>query len=158
MNVIEVRVEDLVPYENNPRKNGNVEQVENSIREFGFLVPLVIDKENIIVCGHSRYLAAKSLGLKTVPAVRADDLTEKQIEAFRLVENKTAELAGWDFEKLDEELADLKDIDMKQFGFNPVAAFEDIDFDSFGGSSGGGGEQHKEYRCPCCGQWFEVKS
>lgn len=148
MMVQNVPVEELVPYELNPRKNNNVDEVAASIRAFGFRVPLVVRfSDKVIVCGHSRYYAAKSLGLKNVPCINADDMTDEQIEAFRLVENKTGELAGWDFEKLDEELAELKNMDMTQFGFNPAKEFEHIGFDS-------GEAQHREYKCPCCGEWF----
>lgn len=119
MKVQELKVDDLIPYENNPRKNdAAVDPVANSIKEFGFRVPIIIDKENVIVAGHTRYKAALKLGLKKVPCVVADDLAEEQINAFRLADNKTAELAGWDFDMLACELADIANIDMNQFGFN----------------------------------------
>ena len=110
---------DLKPYEKNPRKNDKaVEPVANSIRDFGFKVPLVIDKDNIIVCGHTRYKAAQKLGMKEVPCIKADDLTPEQIKAFRLADNKVAEIAEWDFSFLDEELAGIGDaFDMESFGF-----------------------------------------
>lgn len=118
MNVIEIPVEELKEYENNPRKNEQaVDGVAESIKEFGFKQPIVIDKANVIVCGHTRLKAAKKLGYATVPCVIADDLNEEQIKAFRLADNKTAELAGWDFDILDEELEDIGDIDMSVFGF-----------------------------------------
>ena len=85
MNLIDVDINKLIPYAKNPRKNDEaVEPVANSIREFGFKVPLVIDKENNVVCGHTRLKAAKKLGMKTVPCIIADDLTEEQIKGFRL--------------------------------------------------------------------------
>lgn len=85
MNIIDLKLKDLKPYENNPRRNDNaVEYVENSIKQFGFKVPLVIDKDNVIVCGHTRYKAAKKLKIESVPCVIADDLTEEQVKAFRL--------------------------------------------------------------------------
>lgn len=119
MQVVEKKLADIKPYEKNPRKNDRaVEQVANSIREFGFKVPIVIDKDNIIVCGHTRYKAAKKLGLKAVPCVVADDLTEEQIKAYRLADNKVSELAEWDADLLDEELSGIFDIDMSDFGFN----------------------------------------
>lgn len=119
MNLIDVDINKLIPYANNPRKNDEaVDPVANSIREFGFKVPLVIDKENNVVCGHTRLKAAKKLGLKTVPCIIADDLTEEQIAAFRLADNKVGELAEWNFELLDEELDGIFDIDMEQFGFD----------------------------------------
>lgn len=121
MEIINKRVEDLIPYENNPRKNDDaVEYVANSIREFGFKVPIVIDKENVIVAGHTRLMAAEELGLTEVPCVVADDLTDEQVKAFRLADNKTAEKAGWDKSKLDIELGNILDIDMKEFGFESL--------------------------------------
>ena len=109
-------VDDIIPYENNPRHNDNaVEYVANSIKEFGFKVPIIIDKENVIVTGHTRLKAAEKLGLKEVPCIMAEDLSEEQIKAFRIADNKVSEYSTWDLGKLDLELADL-DIDMSQFG------------------------------------------
>lgn len=119
MQIIEKNINDLKPYEKNPRKNDNaVEQVANSIKEFGFNVPIVLDKNNVIVCGHTRYKASKMLGLETVPCVVADDLTDEQIKAYRLADNKVSELAEWDIDLLGEELGDIFDIDMSDFGFD----------------------------------------
>lgn len=119
MDVIEKKLKDIKPYEKNPRKNDSaVDAVANSIKEFGFRVPVVIDKDNVIVCGHTRYKAAKKLGLDKVPCVVADDLTEEQIKAYRLADNKVSELAEWDFDLLGEELDDVFDIDMSEFGFD----------------------------------------
>lgn len=111
-------VGSLKPYEKNAKKHPaeQVEHIANSIREFGFRQPLVIDKDNVLVIGHGRLLAAKKLGLDTVPCVRADDLTEEQIKALRLADNKTNE-SEWDFNLLGGELDDIFDIDMEQFGF-----------------------------------------
>lgn len=112
-----IPITELKPYPNNPRKNDHaVDAVAASIREFGFKVPLVIDKDGVIVAGHTRYKAAQKLGLKELPCIVADDLTDDQIKAFRLADNKTAELAEWDFELLDLELDDIE-LDMSQFGF-----------------------------------------
>lgn len=118
MNVIELKLNLIKPYEKNPRNNKPaIDAVANSIKEFGFKVPIVIDKDNVIVCGHTRYAAAKKLGLEKVPCIKADDLSDKQIKAFRLADNKTAELAEWDLTLLDEEISELADFDMEQFGF-----------------------------------------
>lgn len=118
MKIEEISINDVIPYENNPRKNdGAVEAVANSIREFGFRVPIIIDRENVIIAGHTRLKAAEQLGLEKVPVVRADDLTEEQVRAFRLADNKVGEIAGWDFDLLAEELADISEIDMTDFGF-----------------------------------------
>lgn len=115
-------INELKPYPNNPRKNEHaIEPVANSIREFGFKQPIVVDKNNTIIAGHTRLLAAKELGLTEVPVIVADDLTPEQVKAYRLADNKTGELAGWDFEQLDLELEelDLPEIDMAIFGFDP---------------------------------------
>ena len=118
MQVVEKKITQIKPYEKNPRKNDNaVDAVANSISQFGFKVPVVIDKDGVIVCGHTRYKAAKKLGLDVVPCVVADDLTEEQIKAYRLADNKVSELAEWDFDLLCEELDDVFDIDMSDFGF-----------------------------------------
>lgn len=119
MEVIDKKIAELIPYAKNPRKNDQaVNAVAASIKEFGFKVPIVIDSAGVIVAGHTRLKAALLLGLETVPCVVADDLTEDQIKAFRLADNKTAELAEWDLVLLDEEIAELTDIDMSQFGFD----------------------------------------
>lgn len=119
MQIIEMRTGDLIPYENNPRKNDNaVEAVAASIREFGFKVPIIVDRENVIVAGHTRLKAAELLGLETVPVIRADDLTEEQVNAFRLADNKTGEIAQWDFARLEEELLLIGEIDMGEFWFD----------------------------------------
>jgi len=92
MEIITKNIDDLIPYKNNPRNNkDSIDLVANSIKEFGFKVPIIIDKNNIIVTGHTRLLAAKKLGLKTVPCISADDLTDVQIKAFRLADNKVSE-------------------------------------------------------------------
>jgi site-specific DNA-methyltransferase (adenine-specific) len=88
-----------------------VQYVANSIKEFGFRVPIVIDSDNTIVCGHTRWKASKLLNMETVPCVVADDLTEEQIKAFRIADNKVSEMAGWDFPMLDAELAEIEMLD-----------------------------------------------
>lgn len=128
----EIKTTDLKPYENNPRINDNaIEAVANSIREFGFNVPIVIDKNNVIVAGHTRWKAANMLGLEKVPCIIADDLTEEQIKAFRLADNKVGELATWDFDKLCGELDALIqfNIDMLQFGFDELQLDDEPKFD-----------------------------
>ena len=134
MQVIELSLSDIKPYENNPRKNDeSAKYVAESIKQFGFKVPIVIDKNNVIVCGHTRYKAAKKLKLKTVPCIMADDLTEEQIKASRLADNKTGEFAEWDLESLNLELEDLNftDIDMSDFGFDLDFENENIEDNNF---------------------------
>lgn len=118
MEIKMVRLSEIVPYKNNPRKNAAaVEPVKQSIKEFGFKVPMILDRDNVIVTGHTRFKAAQELGMKEVPVIYADDLTEAQIRAFRLADNKTNEFAEWDENLLRLELDDLSDIDMSLFGF-----------------------------------------
>ena len=121
MKIVEKKISDLTEYKNNPRNNdGAVQAVANSIKEFGFKVPVVVDKNDVIVCGHTRIKAARLLGMESVPCVVADDLTPEQIKAFRLADNKTAELASWDAGLLSVELEGIGGIDMQEFGFAPV--------------------------------------
>ena len=116
MQIVEKKVTELKAYEKNPRKNDNaVGPVAESIKEFGFKVPIIVDKDNVIVAGHTRLRAAKKLGMKTVPCIVADDLTPDQIKAFRVADNSTAQIAEWDLSLLNDELMDL-DFDMSLFG------------------------------------------
>lgn len=119
MEVINRSIDSITPYEKNPRKNDEaVKYVAESIKQFGFKVPIVIDSDGIIVAGHTRYKAAKKLKLEEVPCIVADDLTEEQVKAFRLADNKVAEKSEWDFDLLGEELDDILNIDMEAFGFD----------------------------------------
>lgn len=161
--IIYKKITDIKPYEKNPRKNDDaVEAVSNSIKEFGFKVPIVIDKNGIIVAGHTRYKASKKLGIDTIPCIVADDLTDEQIKAFRLSDNKVSEAAEWDFNLLSLELKDLKehDFDLGLTGFNIdeidslLSTNEDIEDNDYE-------EQDlKEnstqlHKCPECGCEFE---
>lgn len=129
--IVYIKVKDLEPYENNPRFNDMaVEAVANSIKEFGFLQPVVVNEYNVLLAGHTRTKAAEKLGMELVPAIIANDLTEAQEKAFRLADNKTAEIAEWDFEALERELHDIEDIDMALFGFEELdRALEEIEED-----------------------------
>lgn len=128
MKIVDVKIDDVKPYENNPRKNDNaVSSVAESIRQFGFLQPLVLDPDNTIVVGHTRYKAARELGLETVPAVYADDLSESQIKAYRLLDNRLNEIAVWDIPSLRVELDDLPDFDFSDFGISFDLNDQDID-------------------------------
>ena len=119
--IIAKPIDSIKPYENNPRNNEDaVKFVDNSIKEFGFKNPIIIDKDNVVVAGHTRLKAAKQLGMKEVPCIMADDLTPEQVKAFRLADNKTAELADWDYELLDSELADITQLNMSDFGFEEI--------------------------------------
>ena len=125
MNIVNLKVEELIPYINNPRNNTEaVDKVAASIKEFGFKVPIVIDKDNIVVTGHTRLLASKKLGLQEVPCVIADDLSPAQIKAFRIADNKVSEYAEWDEDMLKVELEELEEMD---FDLDSVS----IDFSDF---------------------------
>ena len=136
-------LDSIYYYENNPRRNEKaVKSVRNSIKEFGFLNPIILDKDNVIICGHTRFLAAQQLGIENVPTIIADDLTEEQVTAFRLADNKVAEIAVWDKDKLHQELMELKDIfNMADFGFKSEK--ENIEK-----------ELRKTHKCQKCGyEW-----
>mgnify|MGYP001035536442 CR=1 FL=1 len=121
MKIKDISISCIHEYDNNPRNNEKaVDAVAESINQFGFKVPIVIDKDCVIVAGHTRVKAAKQIGMTSVPCVIADDLTEEQLKAYRLADNKTAELAEWDFEKLHEELKALNAFDMDIFGFDTL--------------------------------------
>lgn len=155
MKIIDKAVSELKAYENNPRNNERaVEKVAASIRDFGFKVPVIIDRDGVIVCGHTRVKAAEWLGLETVPCIVADDLTPEQIKAFRLADNKTGDFSEWDFSKLDAELQELAEIafDMTDYGFDEIKtekeavspeAFAEYDDDI-----------ETKHKCPKCGyEW-----
>ena len=127
MEIINKKLSELKQYENNPRNNdAAVDGVAASIKEFGFKVPIIIDNNNMIVCGHTRYKAAKKLKLDTVPCIIADDLTEAQIKAFRLADNKVSEKATWNEDLKFLELSEIEPlgIDMLQFGFEDLELSE----------------------------------
>ena len=152
MQIIEMRLSDIRPYENNPRHNDEAVQfVANSIYEFGFKVPMVVDKDGTIVTGHTRYKAAKLLGYDTVPVIMADDLTPEQIKAFRIADNKVGEIATWDMEALETELEDLEGIEWDMTGFGFVHT--DIDWDDVPEltEESYDAPQHDMIRCPACG-------
>lgn len=126
--ICEVAIKDLRPYDKNAKVHSDeqVDMICNSIEEFGFISPCLIDKDNRIIAGHGRVMAAKKLGLKKVPCVYIEGLTEEQYKAYILVDNKLTELGGWDFDLLNSELDDI-DLDMSQFGFDIETDNEAVD-------------------------------
>ena len=166
MKTKEMNINDLIPYENNPRNNeGAVEYVANSIRQFGFKVPIVVDKDNVIVAGHTRWLAAQALEMDKVPVVVADDLTPEQIKAFRLADNKVAEKASWDFTKLADEIKGIDtDINLNELGFGEFeldtllngADFNEEELDNLFVDAPEKESKPKTIKCPHCGKEFEV--
>lgn len=154
MNIVYMDINELKEYENNPRDNeAAVPYVKNSIKEFGFKVPIVVDTDNVIIAGHTRLAAAKELGLKEVPCIVANDLTEEQVKAFRLVDNKTHEASKWDIEKLAEEIDSIMGIEMEDFGFADITA-PAINLDD--GETDKGEHEARKVCCPKCGFEFQA--
>ena len=156
MQVREYDINSIKPFPDNPRRIENgIEKVAESIRQFGFRNPIILDKDGYIIAGHVRYEAAKQLGFKSLPGICADDLTEKQIELFRIVDNKTGEIAGWDYLELEKELQEIRDIDMSAFGFEEMET-ELKDLWTETKEEEEKEQKEKEIRCPCCGEWFRL--
>lgn len=127
LKIVYRKPEELLEYDNNPRNNEEaVGKVAESIRQFGFKVPILIDQNNIIIAGHTRKLAAEELGLTQIPCICVEDLSEQQVKAFRLADNKVAEFSSWDPDKLADKLAEIMDIDMTVFDF-PDMALDELD-------------------------------
>ena len=144
LEIVYKSLDDLNPYARNPRDNEEaVPDVKKSLRRYGWRVPIVVDKNDVIVAGHTRYIAARELGMKEAPCVVADDLSPKLIREFRLVDNKTAEKAKWNAELLREELLQLDTDTMTDFGFEEVILEEDEDPDD-----GSAGSEADSYTAP----------
>ena len=147
MKVVMLPIKAIVPYDNNPRKNEKaVDAVANSIREYGFKKPILVDEDYVIIAGHTRRLAAIKLGLEEVPCVILTDLDETKKKAFRLADNRTAEIAVWDEDLLKAEMQKAVDVDFSDFGFEldmSVAMQEDVGV--------------KTHKCPKCGCEFTAK-
>lgn len=169
MKIEYLKLEDITPYEHNPRLNDDaVEMVERSIAEFGFNVPILLDKDHVIIAGHTRYKAAQAQNIKTVPCIILDDLDEDKVRQYRIVDNKTQELGIWDYEKLIEELEDITELDMSIFDFGELLKADEEEFDddddrvtsnldqSFEIDLDDFGDEAFEYECPYCGfMWNE---
>ena len=156
MEIIYKSTKEIKPYENNPRNNNEaVEKVAVSITDYGFRVPIIIDSNNVIVAGHTRYKAALKIGCESVPCIVIDDLTQEQIRAYRLVDNKTAEYSSWDFEMLEKELKSL-DIDISEFEFPDLGETLDISDDDFYTDETVKNVKVKSIKCPHCGETFEL--
>ena len=147
-------VDSLIPYEDNPRKNEKaVRPVADSILKYGFRVPIVIGPDDVVITGHTRLKAAKLLNIKEIPVIVASDLTDEQITAFRLADNKTGELAKWDFDRLERELEELDGDDFisRLFGIGQETVQKDksmeLDLADFE-------DEGFEYECPECGFRF----
>lgn len=140
MEIKNVDINSIFEYEKNPRKNDKaVDKVAQSIKEFGFKVPIVVDKNNVIITGHTRLKASKKLGLKEVPVLVANDLNEKQVQAYRIADNKTNELSDWDFELLEQELKEIEGM---------FTGFDELEIDKLFGSDGSVVEDDYEVKPP----------
>ena len=134
--IIYLKPSELKPYGNNPRKNEKaIDMVAKSIEDFGFKNPIIVDSHMVIIAGHTRLEAAKQLRMSEVPVIVAEDLTEDQANALRLVDNRTNEIAEWDFEKLKEELENI-DMNMDDFKFDfdelIIEDKQEVEDDDFG--------------------------
>lgn len=169
MNIVDINPEELVFYENNPRDNDEaVPIIANSIERFGFKVPVMIDSNKVIICGHTRVKAALNLGLETVPCIIEDEMSEEDIRAFRIVENKTHELSFWDSSLLRQEMDALDEIEWGDFGFDEAQELSDEEMQQFFADSGSAkttspkptdsvavdSSESEMVQCPHCGEWF----
>lgn len=162
LKIIDVDIYDIKPYENNPRNNEEaVDYVAKSIENFGFKVPIIINCQNVIIAGHTRYKAALKLNMSTVPCIVASDLTEEQEKAFRIADNKVAECSTWNDDLLREELKFLDELDMSSLGFedweleqllNPLSS---DDIEDFFVQKEQKEKEPKKITCPLCGGEFE---
>lgn len=148
-------ISELQAYDNNPRLNDRaVDPVAKSIEEFGFKVPILLDKDNVIIAGHTRLRAAKKLGMTEVPCIMCDDLNPEQVKAFRLVDNKVAEFADWDLAKLQMELGDIE-MDMEEFGFFELPEIDIDDYLKDKQDKPVEDDEPERIQCPHCGEWFD---
>lgn len=165
MQIEYIEIDNVIPYANNPRHNDGeaVDRVAASIKEYGFKQPIIVDKDNVIVAGHTRYKAAHKLGIDKVPVIKADDLTPAQVKAYRIADNRVAEYSSWDNELLTIELEGLQDLDfdLDLTGvedweidnlLNPVRA---DDLQDFFVEKEEKEKEPKKIQCPHCGEEFE---
>lgn len=155
MEIIMKPISELQTYDNNPRLNDRaVDPVAKSIEEFGFKVPILLDKDNVIIAGHTRLRAAKKLGMTEVPCIMCDDLNPEQVKAFRLVDNKVAEFADWDLAKLQMELGDIE-MDMEEFSFFELPEIDIDDYLKDKQDKPVEDDEPERIQCPHCGEWFD---
>lgn len=148
-----MRMDDIRPYPNNPRKNdGAVDAVAESIRQCGYVAPIIVDENGVILAGHTRYKALQKLGYETADVLVKSGMTEEQKKKYRLLDNKTGELAGWDFAMLEDELSEL-DFNGFDFGFDSVP--QETTFADLFEPSEPKEKEPKKIQCPHCGEWFE---
>lgn len=164
LQVVLKSLDQIIPYINNPRINEKgIDKVASSIKEFGFNSPIILDKDNVIIAGHTRYLAAQKLGLEEVPCINVEHLSPAQIKAYRIADNKVAEYSDWEDELLKLELEQLKEIefDLSLTGFeewetehllNPIS---EEDLQDFFVEKENKPKEPKKIKCPLCNGEFE---
>ena len=161
MQIESVALNKIIPYIRNPRKNENaIEKVASSIKEFGFRQPIVVDSENVIIAGHTRFEAAKRLGLDVVPIHVADGLTEQQAKAYRIADNRVGQEAEWDFDLLKLELEELDNPELTGFEDFEISEFlKEINFDAGTEDDQSRLDQlePKLINCPHCGKEFDLR-
>lgn len=156
MKLVTKKITEIIPYENNPRINDQaVDAVAESIKQCGYVQRIVVDEDGIILAGHTRFKALQQLGYEQVEVAVAEGLTEEQKKKYRLLDNKTNELAAWDFEKLDEELASLNFGDF-DFGFSMGQEADAENMDELFEDAPEKEKEPKKIQCPHCGEWFEA--
>lgn len=158
MKITYIPVDELTPYTGNARIHGreSVEAIKKSIQEFGFEDPIAVwGEQNIIIEGHGRYKAARELGISEVPCIRLDHLTDEERRAYTIASNSTAELSGWDFDVLEDELKELSRFDMTAYGFDEEQDYDGLDIDKLLQQEPEEKEPTRVF-CPVCGKWFEV--
>lgn len=152
MELVTISLDKIKPYERNPRKNDEaVAAVMESIKQCTYVAPIIVDENNVILAGHTRYKALKKLGKTEAEVVVKSGLSDEQKRKYRLLDNKTGEIAGWDFAKLEEELENL-DFEGYNFGFFE-SSFEDLE-NLFEDAQSKKSEKDKSIQCPHCGEWF----
>ena len=156
MQIIQKKLADIVPYANNTKKHDEtqIKNVAESIKKYGWVQPIVIDDDGTIVIGHCRALAAERLGIEEVPCVVVSDLTEDEINALRIVDNKTNE-SPWDFDLLSAELPEI-DLSDFEFDFNMPTEFTADMIDDFFDEVEPKEKEPKKIQCPHCGEYFEI--
>lgn len=152
--IVTLALKDIIPYERNPRKNdAAVDDVAESIRQVGYRQRIIVDENNVILAGHTRWKALKKLGWKEAEVQRELDMTEEQKRKYRLLDNKVSEKSGWDYELLEWEMEDL-DFEGYDFGFD---TFEDVNVDDLFVEAEPKEKEKKKVTCPHCGEEFELE-
>lgn len=152
-----IPTEELKTYENNAKIHTaeQIEQIKKSIQEFGFNDPIAVWKNNEIIEGHGRLIAALELGIEKLPVIRLDELTDEQRRAYMLVHNNLTMNTGFDFSLLELELDNISDIDMSNFGFSDIN-FDEKELEDMFKDAPEKEKEPKKIQCPHCGEWFEI--